>query len=478
MKIFRLLSICLLLLAMMQGCLKDKGNYTYHDINKVALAGSLPDTFRVNVQDSLRIDIQLSQTIPNNEGLEIDWVFYKESLSTYRRQLGHSTSLRALITDAPSTYSLDLFVKDKKTNVSMYKRFVVEVTTPFNQGWLVLEESGGHNDVSMILPNNTVSRNIYSKANNNQFLTPGQGRIAVYSRRADQLIYVFTPHSGKMLSVANFTTTLPFSKWFFIPPSAEEPQEVFSNSTEEHLLNNGKAYGIYLITPPPYAFGVATPGDYYLAPYQLSSQRGFIFYDTVAQRFWYRPSSDFSLVNINSSGPTDIWNLNKVDKRLLYAGMGSGETFNAVFESKNRDSAFVLTGTSAGTLSKASSADTLAAGLPLQSASNYLSSRLVQHIYFAKDNQLYLWDIPAKTHRLLYTFPAGTKVKRMKWHYNQKSGSDPDNYRVMAVATDEGGEGKVYLFGTEATGNFVDNTYRSVFSGFGKISDITYKTQP
>ena len=478
MKIFRLLSIALLV-QVMQGCLKDKGNYTYHEINKISVVNELPDMFQVNVQDSLKIDIQLAQTMPDNAGLEIEWVLYQGATAQYRRKLGNSTSLRALITDAPSTYDLDLFVKDKKNNVSFFRKFYVQVTTPFNQGWLVLEESAGHNDVSMILPDNSVSRNIYSKANDNQYLSAGPGRISVYKRRADQLIYLLTPHSGKQVSISNFKLTSTLKSWFFIPPAVEDPIDVFATSGEEHLLNNGKAHGINLIGPPPYAFGQPTPGEYYLAPYQLSTQlRGFIFYDTIAQRFWYRPSGDFSLVNITASGPADIWNLNKVGKRLLYAGMSIGETFAAVFESNQRDSAFVITGQLDGVSSKTVSADTLAAGIPLQTASQYLASRLVPHVYFAKDNQLFLWDIPAKKQRLVYTFPAGTSVKRMKWYYNPTSGTDADNHRLMGVATDEGGEGKVYFFGTEGTGNFENNTYRRVFNGFGKISDITFKPQP
>lgn len=479
MKLFTPLIIVITVVALLQGCIKDKGNYTYSELNQLSIQRTLPDTFYVMVQDSLKIDLEVSQTMADAAGIEFDWVLYQGSIAPYRRHIGNSANLRAFITDAPATYDLDLFIKDRKTNVSFYKKFFVSVMSAFNQGWLVLNETGGKNDVSMILPTNTVLHNVFSNANNQQFLSPGNGRITVFQRRTTQMVYIFTPGSALQASVSNFSIETRFRDWFFIPPAETKPVQVFTNGGEEHFLTETAAYGVSLLTPAPYKYGVATVGNYYLAPYQISDNvMGFIFYDTVAQRFWYRSGSDFTLQNIGTAKPTDIWNLNSVGKRLLYAGMSTGSTFVSVFETNDKDSLFVQTGLNRGTQSYGMTADTLPAGMPLQGASRYLSSRLVPHIYFTYNNQVYIWDIPAKAHRLLYTLPAGAVVKSMKFYNNTKNGTDPDNNRVIMIATQESGEGKVYLFGVEATGDFTGNTYRRVFGGFGQIHDVTYKTQP
>ncbi|WP_127127750.1 PKD-like family lipoprotein [Pseudoflavitalea rhizosphaerae] len=479
MKLFYSLSIAALTMASMQGCIKDKGNYTYNDINSISIQKDIPDTYFVMVQDSLKIDLEVNQTMPAAKGITYDWVFYPSSAAPYRKHIGNSANLRALITDAPGSYVLDLFITDNNTNVSFYKKFSVNVMSAFNEGWLVLNEKDGHNDVSMILPSDTTIHNIFSKANNNQFLSAGKGSITVFQRRTAQMVYLFTPGSGLQASVSNFTIESRFNDWFFIPPATEAPLAVFTNGGEEHFLTSTRAYGVNLITPPPYKYGVATIGDYYLAPYQISSSvYGFIFYDTIAQRFWFRSGSDFSLQTVASAKPTDVWNLNNVGKRLLYAGPGTGSNFVSVFESNTKDSLFVCTGLSQGTNSYGISSDTLPAGLPLQSAGKFLASRMVPHIYFAYNNQLYIWDIPGKLQRLIYTFPSGTEVRSLKWYANPKNSSDPDNNRVIMAATKEGSEGKVYLFGVEATGDFTGGTYSKVFDGFGLIHDVTFKPQP
>jgi hypothetical protein len=139
---------------------------------------------------------------------------------------------------------------------------------------------------------------------------------------------------------------------------------------------------------------------------------------------------------------------------------------------------FIVRGQAAGSSSYIQTVDTLAGGHPMQTSNRYLAARLVPHIYYVVGNQLYLYDIPAKASRLVYSFPAGADVRSMKWYNNVKSSSDPDNYRLMMVATQEGAEGKVYFFPVDLTGDFTGGSYRNVFGGFGQIRDVTYKNTP
>ncbi|MBO9635777.1 MAG: hypothetical protein J7578_21915, partial [Chitinophagaceae bacterium] len=422
------------------------------------------------------------QTIPAKDGLEYDWVMYPGSSAPYRVQISDSSKVRFFMKEEPGMYDLDLFVKDKTTNVGFYKKFYVKVTSVFNQGWLVMDEKNGHNDISIIQPNNTVERAIYSKSNNGEYLPAGWGKVCVYNRRTEQMIYFLSTNDGIQVNKANFVRSSRMKDWFFLDPGAIKPLDVFAQSTEEHFLTRDKAYGANLTVTPPYKYGFSTMGNYYLAPYQLSINIGsFIFYDTIAQRFWFRPvgNGDYALANISLPANTpQPWNLNNIGKRLLYAGMGPSSNFSAVFESNQRDSLFLLRGLLNGGSSVSQIVDTLPAGQLMQTASQYLASRSVQHIYFASDNKLYRWDLLAKTQTLVYTFPAGTEVRKMKWYYNNKSSTDPDNYNLMMVAAQEGAEGKVYMFPIALTGDITGGTYRNVFGGFGQIRDVTYKPAP
>ncbi|MGN6416739.1 MAG: PKD-like family lipoprotein [Pseudobacter sp.] len=479
MKLLIKLSVCIFIVACMGSCIKDKGTYDIKEINKIAFTTALPDTFNILVQQTLTIDLDLAQSMPTDKGLSYDWVLYPGSTAGYRIHISDSSKVRFFMTEEPRIYDLDLFITDKATNISTYRKFYVNVSSVFNQGWLVMEEFNGKNDIAIIRPNNSVERNIYSKSNENELLPAGKGKICVFPRRTEQIIYFLSSDNGVQVSPGNFGKTSSMLSWFFINPGPIKPLDIFAQSTEEHFIAEGKAFGSNLNAPSPYGYGVATVGDYYLAPYMLAQGGNFIFYDTIAQRFWSRPpgTGDFPLLSITESAAAP-WSLNKVGKRLLYAGLNNGSTFAGVFESNGRDSLFVLKGLSSGAASVAQTVDTLPAGMPLQSANAYLASRLVPHIYFAKGNQLFVWDIPAKSHRLIYTFPVGTDVRTLKWYNNTKSSTDADNNRVMMAATQEGGEGKLYLFPVELTGDFTGGTYRNVFTGFGQIRDVTYKTIP
>lgn len=482
MKLFTSLSIAILAVALFQGCIKDKGNYQYREINELSIKNSLPDTFTVLIQDTLRIDLEMEQSLPNKNGLSYDWVMYPGVGSEFRIHIGDASKVRFYITEEPKVYDLDLFVTDNDNNVSFYKKFYVKVTSIYNQGWLVMEEENGHNDIAIIKPDNVVEHNLYSRSNGGAYLPSGDGMVRVFSRRTEQVIYFLSENNGIQVSPGNFVRNSTLKDWFFLDPGPVKPLEIFTQGTEEHFLTREKAYGNNLNSPAPYKFGLATPGDYFLAPYQISTSGMFVFYDTLARRFWFRApgNGDFPLSVLSSQNNNNApWNMNNIGRRLLYANMSTGNTgWTALFESLQRDSMFIVRGQAAGSSSYIQTVDTLASGLPMQTAGRYLAARLVPHIYYAVGNQLYLYDIPAKAARLVYSFPAGTDVRSMKWYNNIKSSSDPDNYRLMMVATQEGAEGKVYLFPVDLTGDFSGGTYRNVFSGFGQIRDVTYKNTP
>jgi hypothetical protein len=96
--------------------------------------------------------------------------------------------------------------------------------------------------------------------------------------------------------------------------------------------------------------------------------------------------------------------------------------------------------------------------------------------YYVYNNAIYKLDIQAKTATAIYTFSAGTEITAMKMYRNTKSSTDINNNNLIAVAIYENGGGKVYYFPLAATGNFVNNTYSKVFTGFNRINELTFKS--
>ena len=207
--------------------------------------------------------------------------------------------------------------------------------------------------------------------------------------------------------------------------------------------------------------------------YTLSS--GYVLFDTVTRSFSKLNLNTITLIPFAGWDGTSALDMNNVGKRLIYAELNTGNQFNAIFKNLNSDSLFAFVFNPTLAQPGINRYDGLNAPV-LLSARHFVMFRSLPHMYYASGNLIYKLDIPAKTATPIYTFPAGTEIRTMKMYRNLKNGADPSNNKLIAVATQESGEGKLYYFPIAATGNFTANTYSKVFTGFGKINEIAFKS--
>lgn len=471
----------LLTAAVITGCYKDKGNYTYKDLNKVTIEADVTSTISVLLQDTLTINTTITETIPSTAGYEYEWVLYQGiSAPLTRWALATTKNLKTQITQTPGAYRLDYFVKDKATGVSFLKTFTVNIIGKFNEGWLVLDEESNACDLSLIAQNDALFRNIYSAANRGALLPGGSHRVTVVRDRLGvQKVYVLSPNELTQPYFVDFLKVASFNDQFWGAPSTKKPQEYFiEGSSNEVMLNNGYPFGMTTMVPAPYKLGLQAPGTWDIEPYSIyTTTSGFVFYDKLSQRFYKYNLTD--LVPFAAAPSSAVFNVNNVGKKMLFAGAGTGTTYNCLFKNNNDDSVFAFTLNPALANPAVDTAFIPAANAPgLVAATKFVSSKLLPHVYYASGNKLYLLDVPARTARVVYTFPAGTEVASMKLHINIKNTADVYQNKQIAVAANEGSAGKVYLFTIEATGDFTGNTYRKLYSGFGKINDVALKWAP
>lgn len=480
-RVFTATMVSVFCATLFSGCYKDKGNYDYQEINEVAISADVPDTVSVMLQDFLRINITIGQTAPSGNEYEYDWVLYQNIAAPLTRwTLGDSKDLEVQITQPPGQYKLDYFVKDMSTGVSFLKRFIVNVVGKFSEGWLVIEESGGTCDISMITPVDSIFRNIYSSANNGEKLPIGTHRINVVRDRTGlQKIFVMSPSGLTQPYYVDFLKVASFEDLFWGVPSVASPQEYFiQGSFNEVLLNNGKPHGMSTNAPAPYKLGLEPPGTWEVEPYEIyGTANGFIFYDKLSQAFY-----KYNLTNMlpfAAPPPDAVFNVNNVGKKLLFAGASSATFYDCLFKNNNDDSLFVFRLNAAVAQPAVDTAfipDNQAPGL--LNATKFVNSRLLPHLYYVSGNVVYLLDIPARQSRILYTLPAGATVTSMKMYLNPRVSSDPANNRRIAISTTEAGGGKVYIFDLAATGDFEGNTYSKLYTGFNTINDIALKWAP
>lgn len=474
-------AVSIFFILLLAGCYKDKGNYDYKTVNSLTITADVPNTVSVLLQDTLRINTTIVQTINSSSGLEYEWVLYLNNGTPVTRwKLGTSQNLSAQIVQAPGQYILDYFVKDKSTGVSFRKSFTVNVVSKFNEGWLVIEEDASACDLTMITPTDAVFRNIYSSANNGARLPIGSHRINIVRDRNNiQKIFVMSPAELTQPYFADFLKVASFNDMFWGPPATKKPQEYFIQGTfNEMLLNNGLPHGFSTVaTPAPYKLGAEPAGIWDLEPYEMFGSSVFIFYDKVSQRFYKYDLTN--LLPFAAPPPTAVFNVNNVKKKLLFAGANTGSFFDCLFKNNTNDSLFVFRLNGALAQPAVDSVyipNTAAPGL--LTATKFVNSRLLPHLYYVSDNKVYLLDIPARQSRVVYTFPTGTVATSMKMYINLRNSADPNHNRLIGISTMESGAGKVYTFPIAATGDFTGSTYSKVYTGFGKINDIIFKWAP
>ena len=164
-RFFKYITVPALIAFVFYSCSKDLGNYDYTDANVVTITTDMAnvdpavvinnDSVVVKQNDSLRINILISQTKPSND-LAYEWMII-QSASTIGNPpqyvVGNTMQLRTKIILSPNLYKIVVKVTDKTTGVSFYKFYSLNVdTSPWGgEGWVVLQDQAAQGcDISVI----------------------------------------------------------------------------------------------------------------------------------------------------------------------------------------------------------------------------------------------------------------------------------------------------------------------------------------
>jgi hypothetical protein len=148
------IKISLLLFAGLQliSCYKDKGNYSYSDINQPASWG-LDTAYTFYQGDRLKITPKLVWTQDasyDTSRYTYSWESITNINSAGRMDLSYSRNLDTTSILAPSDYYVYYKVMDKKTGVKWQNRFIMHVKTTTYEGWMLLTDLGGTSRLDML----------------------------------------------------------------------------------------------------------------------------------------------------------------------------------------------------------------------------------------------------------------------------------------------------------------------------------------
>lgn len=128
----------------LSACSRDLGNYDYHPINEIEIAG-LNKTYAVVTDvDVLHIEpsITMTETVADPARIAYYWIVYKGT--TVIDTIGREAILHYPVKLLPDSYNLFLRIVDKATTVAWKSGTALTVGTPYSRGILLMgtNESG------------------------------------------------------------------------------------------------------------------------------------------------------------------------------------------------------------------------------------------------------------------------------------------------------------------------------------------------
>lgn len=478
--------IAAILVAVFFSCSKDKGNYEYHEVNRVVVK-TKDSVFSVQQLQSLKIVTTLEQTTAAGGGpYTYEWHIYPKvptaSLSGVDKGeekpvlLSTTKDLDANITLPPNDYFLRFTVTDQTSGIKTFKIYSVTVNGAFYEGWLVLSNKDQKAVLSFIRKDNQVFKDPVKEINNLDL--SGKG-LAVYSGVITMMsdVYVFTNQDVYRLRANDFVLTATGKNMFNTPPASTNPYYTINYiNTDQYIIDNGNIYATispYFGAPGKYSetFGGL---DYKAFPYYFSGSKFYAcFYDNKNKRFM-QTSYNSRTVYVFGTMSGASYDLNNVGKTMIAADRGVQNEFYTIMKD---NTGYFYYSFLPNLAVPAGVAQRIQDSPEIEQATTFAASGTLQQMYYAANNRVYVYDIMANRSRVVYEFPANTKVKDIEMYKGKGWGkfTDPMFNRRLVVATYNGTEGEVYYLDLTSTGDVDKNTYSQKFGGFADIVQINYR---
>ncbi|GEP98719.1 PKD-like family lipoprotein [Chitinophaga cymbidii] len=492
--------LSILLAALLTGCYKDKGNYDYKPINRLAVSDPAnPVNISITLGDSLKITPVIEQSASQHEdSLSYEWMVFDNSpASSYtmpRTVISTDRNLAVEIKDPPfslgQNYRLTYRVTDRNTGVSSAIYYNLTIINKYATGWILLESKPAGGDLSMILPDGSVERGIYTSLNPSYplenpvkvELSPFQvtDDVSVTSRK----IYLLGAGSGMELDYQTMLRKFDYAYLFYGAPAVIKPLRMTWMSTSANanslfasqgiVINDGKVHANLVGGFPgskKWGAALSTPEGHYnyeATPFVAGGTTySAVIYDKVKKRFYQVGNT--ALTNLPIAAST-LFDMNDVGLDMLYLDSANiTREYNAVMKDASNvpwllrfKLAIANNDPPNVTLQK-----TQMNAPGILNMTGMASSTITPHIYYATGNTMYRYETTSNTTVQQYTFPAGETVTQMKFL------RQPEGASLLAAVTWDGTQGRLYFFEVSSVGNFSE--YRNRYEGFGRIVDIGFK---
>ncbi|WP_199117489.1 PKD-like family lipoprotein [Pedobacter sp. ASV28] len=504
---------------MVTGCRKDLGNYTYDQIDSLAI-GNILESYQYSTGISANIQPELKflrGTSFNENDYSYEWAAYTGNTST--KKIIHTEKNLDVALPLPiGRYTVYYVVKQKSTGITWQRRFNLEVFGAFQPGgWFVLNDISGKSRLDYYQENRdtwnsfpVIYRDLTSlikdvnTGNSMQLSGKPLSITAFYNKdgvnaSSHYRLYINTDKETEWINVTTGFTWDKLRYAFSNETVSGEPASVsaiYPGTTacayaykDHQLYLYHQVYSLYG-TPVNRISGIAGTfpiSEHFAAPYNTAMHA--IFFDTQNKRFLrsFMSSVGATVLNISGQG----LNLANVGKDLVW--MGYTRSFNGQAVAILKDAGryylarlgfpYPTTTATAITINVTSFEDITDRLTGIATADKFVLDQQYGYLFYVSGSKLYQYDMDNKTVKVAKDYGSRAisllKVNRLTLTSSSTNISGrllSPGYGIIVASYDvqnPNTSGTVEFFVASALmGNLTTST--ETFSGLGKVVDIAY----
>lgn len=511
-------------------CYEDKGNYDYTELTDMYVDQmGVATTLTVLQYSAVELPSHLVYQGDRSK-LEFVWLAYEASPGLAGNPcdtLATTEKLSAPIYLFPDKYVIQFRATEKATGRIATALYDLTVESALGNGLLVMYEKDGKVDCDMIkakelmgsVAQSYVMRNVFTSTNSHFDPKGGAVCLGMYSSATIKYIYLFTEGNGARLSPVDLSQENDFNGIFYAAPSVAKPQSYWSpaydgGTTTEGtamIVNNGMVHpcqgafaSISGDTNPPFGGYVASAavGKYEAAPWVTYGSGNAIVYDQLGMRFLTGGAlaTELNPISYAANAQNAKFDLRNIGKKMVYMSNGYGARTSptlgrimyAFFRNPTDDGKrwlYIIDFSAGASTFKSLALLDISACENIAKAESYALGTRGAVLFYAAENNVYQIkydpllagdDVLGCVKAWPY-IPADEKVTCIKLcptsGINLPTGSNVlDKYLFVATYKESTKEGKIYMLEMNVSSGDLEREPAAVFTQFGKVKDMLFKT--
>ena len=469
--------IFFLLAVVIWGC-KEEDFKAYKEIDEFSI---------ISPQDTSISLVQLEDLVirPTLKGLNPD----KQYTYQWRLYMGDAYDVIATTKDlnipielVPEDYTIQLIVTESSSGIKAISQlFNLKVTGAFPEGWLVGNNVNGKGQLSFIrISDQEIFYNpleeINGKVYPEKLVSSLSGVMTSFFYGSFKQLFYFTPNGLRVFDPETMLEISALNDYFYKPMSFNEKPAYGVNglNADQYLVSDGNLYAAngtnFGLNDAFGTFSDRFEGDYVMFPFVFpNSSQITYFYDNKNKRFMSGSFQGREL-SVPSSGTTNgQYNLNNIKRTMLGADatlnnnylalMGDGNAYY-IYAFRLRTAAAIATGYYTQ----------LSSPIEVNNLTGFAAASDIERAYYSSNQKIFKVSAANGTVTEIYSLSEGGQIVDLKM---LKTGTDEN--RQLTIAVNKGGEGEVHCIYIDDFGDLDKNRVPKVYSGFGTITNLSYR---